>query len=138
MTHVQWPGGVGGYEFHLDACSLAAVAVAIALTLLEDVTNDGMPGFRAQEEINKPRPAISTFCSCPPVAIAATSCSAISRGLRRAGFASSIARLLAKSPCCRSRVRSTMTAGMLSAGRLPSACNVAIASVRICTRCSFK
>ena len=53
------------------------------------------------------------------------SCSANSLGARRAGFASSMARLQAKSPWLESRVRVTEMAGSSSSGTTPSDLSVA-------------
>jgi hypothetical protein len=65
----------------------------------------------------KPAPAISTFAMAASAGSAATSASASLRGFWRAAFASRMARLLAKSPCCESRVRSiSMSRSRAAAG----------------------
>src|SRR5580700_8851166 len=57
----------------------------------------------------KPAPAISVRAMNSLGGSAVTIAAASSRGLRRADFASRSATLLAKSPCCASRLRSTVT-----------------------------
>lgn len=70
----------------------------------------------------KPGPAISTLATSSLAGNAATSAWASARGLLRAGLASSIAALVAKSPCSRVLGRSTTkSGGRVSAGRVPLA-----------------
>src|SRR5690606_4410993 len=74
----------------------------------------------ARRKLRNPGPAISTAAMSPPVGIAADSACAIARGLLRAGFASSMAALLEKSPWARSLGRSITKSGVArSAGRVP-------------------
>src|SRR3569623_1251894 len=73
----------------------------------------------------KPGPAISTLWTACEAGSAATMASANSRGLRRALFASPMATLLAKSPCWRSRARSTLASTARSVGKAPMACSCA-------------
>src|SRR5258708_9333522 len=76
----------------------------------------------------KPAPAISTLATAGLAGSDRTRASASLRGFWRAALASRMARLLAKSPCCASRVLSTSTlkarsaAGTRSSGRAASAC----------------
>ncbi len=70
----------------------------------------------------KPGPAISTRATSSLAGSAATSACASARGLVRAALASSIAALVAKSPCSRVLGRSTTkSGGAASAGTVPAA-----------------
>src|SRR5258708_4449639 len=76
----------------------------------------------------KPAPAISTLATAGLAGSDRTRASASLRGFWRAALASRMARLLAKSPCCASRVFSTSTlkarsaAGTRASGRAAHAC----------------
>src|SRR6516165_7260191 len=86
----------------------------------------------------KPAPATSVRASSGLSGRAAIMAAASSRGFLRAVFARRIATLLAKSPCCGSRVRSTTTAsGAGICGSTPPARRVREASSN-CSSCSFK
>ena len=61
----------------------------------------------SRKKLMKPAPAISTLATAGLAGSARTSASASLRGFWRVALASRMARLLAKSPCCASRVRST-------------------------------
>src|SRR5210317_1069835 len=83
----------------------------------------------------KPGPAISTLSTSGSSASDSTMLVAISRGLLRAGFASRMAILLAKSPWLASRVRSTVpsiensAAASATSGRLASALETSSATI---------
>src|ERR1700731_560104 len=76
----------------------------------------------------KPAPAMSTFATAELAGSDFTKASASLRGFWRGALARRMARLLAKSPCCASRVFSTSmlkvraAAGTRSSGRAVSAC----------------
>src|SRR5690606_5782647 len=75
----------------------------------------------ARWKLMKPGPAISTFAMSSLGGNAATSAWASARGLVRAALASSIAALVAKSPCSRVLGRSITKSGVgASAGRVPA------------------
>src|SRR6516225_2217107 len=86
----------------------------------------------------KPAPATSARSMSVLAGSAATIASASSRGFLRAAFARRSATLVAKSPCCGSRVRSTTTAaaGGISGSTLPVTRARAVSSS--CSSCSFK
>ena len=56
VTDVQRPGGIGGDEFHLNADTLADVAAAEIIALLENPGNDRAAAAAADEEIDETGP----------------------------------------------------------------------------------
>jgi hypothetical protein len=85
----------------------------------------------------KPAPATAARATSAFGGSAARIACASSRGLRRAAFASRSAILLAKSPCCASRVRSTMIASRCAALASDSSPMRARALRRSSSRCCF-
>jgi hypothetical protein len=86
----------------------------------------------------KPGPAISTRATSAFAGNASTISCASARGLLRAGLASAIAMLVAKSPCSRVLVRSTAMVGMTrSAGSVPDARSVSVAEISNALQCIF-
>src|SRR5579863_10413736 len=81
-----------------------------------------------------PAPAISVRAMSPLGGSAATMAAASSRGLRPADFARRSATLLAKSPCCASRVRSTVT---LAAGGICGSAPPASRASAVSSNCSI-
>lgn len=86
----------------------------------------------------KPAPATSARATSALAGSAATMAAASSRGFLRAGFASRSATLVANSPCCASRVRSTLTAaaGGISGSTPPASFLSAVSSS--CSSSCFK
>src|SRR5688572_8725168 len=89
------------------------------------------------KKLMKPGPAISVLATRSFAGSNWTICSASARGFLRAGFASRIATLVAKSPCAVSRLRSISGTGSSTPGRASTGSDFS-AAVTSCSMRAFK
>ena len=110
VAHVQGARGVGRDEFDHHFCALATVVGAVRLACIEDGREFRLVSGGRQEEIDEAGTCdlgLGHEPDCLGRALMISSAS--SRGLLPAVLESARATLVAKSPCLRSRVRSTST-----------------------------
>ena len=121
MAHVHRPGRVGRDIFDVDPFVVADVRQAVALALAEDRRQLVAPAVLAEPDVDEPRPGDLDRVTPGSASSFGTISAASARGLVPAPFASTIAALVARSPCEGSRGGSTATdLRLASAGRAPS------------------